>query len=119
MATQNGAYDEALAGAAGMNPDRQPMGTEVVSTVAFPSASPTSGTLVPKKNVAAADPTVQAKPSRANVPQDRSGAAYGVSVNYTAQTSPEAGSTQANGRLFKSSVNRDRYSFDEGNATSY
>jgi hypothetical protein len=119
MATQNGAYDEALAGAAGMSPNRQPMGTEVVSTATFPSASPSAGTLVPKKNVAAGDPYAQPKPSRPNVIQDRVGAAYGVSVSYTAQTSPEAGATQAQGRIIKSAVNRSRYNFDDGNATSY
>lgn len=113
----NDAYDEALAGAAAANPNRQPIGTEVAASV---SAAPaTSGTLVPKKNVAAGDPTAQPNPSRPNVPQNRNGAAYGIRVNYTAQTSPEAGMTQANGRLFKSAVNRDRYNFFDGNAKSY
>lgn len=117
MATNNGAYDEALAGAAAANPNRQPMGTEMASNV--DAAPATQGTLVPKKNTAAGDPAVQAKPSRPNVPQNRNGAAYGIRVNYTAQTSPEAGATQANGRLFKSAVNRDRYNFFDGNAKSY
>lgn len=116
MSATNDAYQEALAGMAGNNPNRQPMGTSAISAT---TAGVKAGTLVPKKNVAAGDPTVQPKPSRNKVMQERLGASYRVPVNYTATTSPEAGATQANGRLFKSAVMRDRYNFQDGNASSY
>lgn len=109
-------YDEALSGAASK---RNIMNTEALKANV---AAPKAGTLVPKKNTAAGDPTVQPKPDRKPVmtsASERLGAAYGVSVNYTASTSPEAGATQANGRVFKSAINRDRSNFDSGNSTSY
>ena len=57
------------------------------------------GTLVKKKNTAAGDPTKMAKPSRSNVTAS-SGARYGVRVKFQKSTAPEAGATQANGRVF-------------------
>jgi hypothetical protein len=109
-------YQEALAGAASMNPNRQPMGTSAISAGV---ASPQKGKLVPKGNTAAGDPALQAKGQRAPMLAERLGATYGVPVNYTATTDPSAGATQANGRLFKSPINRDRNNFDQGNGTSY
>jgi len=109
----------ALAGMAANSDLRQPMGTDALQASAAPALS---GTLVPKKNVAAGDPTAMAKPSRANVPNqavNRNGASYGIRVNYTASTSPEAGATQGNGRIFKSAVNRTRFNFDSGAGSSY
>lgn len=120
--TQNGAYDEALAGMASNNPNRQPMGTSALENTSYPSAKP-GGTPVARKNTAAGDPAAQpmARPTGRQLPPggERMGAAYGIKVNYTSQTSPEAGATQANGRVFKSAVMRDRYNFNDGNATSY
>lgn len=118
----NDPYEEALAGMAGNNPNRQPVNMDMVSSMSFPSANPASGTLMPKGNTAAADPTVMPNPKRSNVPyavNDRSGATYGIRVSYTAQTSPEASYTMSGGRVFKSAVNRSRMNFDQGNATSY
>lgn len=123
MANQGGMDDvmgSALAGMAANSKNRQPMGLEAVQNISVAPA--TSGTLVPKKNVAAGDPTVMEKPSRANVPNqavNRNGAAYGIRVNYIASTSPEAGATQANGRIFKAATNRSRFNFDDGASTSY
>jgi hypothetical protein len=116
---QNGDMDEALAGMAANNPNRQPMGTEAVQNISVAPAL--KGTLVPKKNVAAGDPTVMQKPSRSNVPNqavNRNGASYGIRVNYTMSNSPEAGATQANGRIFKSATNRSRFNFDDGAGSS-
>jgi hypothetical protein len=56
------------------------------------------GTLVKKKGAQAGDPAKMAKPSRKNV-LARSGARYGVRVKFQQTTAPEAGATQANGRI--------------------
>lgn len=108
-------YSEALAGAASMNPNRQPMGTSAVQATAAQPSTPT----VPRNNTQAGDPALQAKGGRAPMLAERLGATYGIPVNYTATTDPTAGATQANGRVFKSATNRDRTNFDEGNVTSY
>lgn len=87
-----------------------------------PSASPKAGTLVPKKNTAAGDPYgAGTKVNRVNQPYsgERKGAAYSVKVRYTKATAPEAGLTQANGRLVNPAVTRQEDSWNEGIATSY
>lgn len=107
--------DEALAGMAKQG--RTPMGK---SGVAFtsPSASPKAGKLVKKGGAQAADPYAQPVGTRKNVPASH-GASYGIRAKYMRQTSPEAGLTQANGRSFKSVINRTSPNFEEGNRTSY
>ena len=109
--------DEALAGMA--NSGRTPMGK---SGAAFtsPSASPKAGKLMKKTGNAkgATDPYAQPVGTRKNVPASH-GASYGIRASYMRQTSPEAGATQANGRVFKSVVNRTVPNFEEGNRTSY
>jgi hypothetical protein len=87
-----------------------------------PSASPEAGTLVPKGNTAAGDPTgAGTKASRVNLPYagERKGAAYSITATYMRQTSPEAGMTQANGRIVSPKVIRQRDSWAEGIETSY
>jgi hypothetical protein len=86
-----------------------------------PSASPKAGTLIPKKGAQAADPAAQGVGIRANVPSthDRNGAAYSIKSTYMRQTSPEAGATQANGRIFKSATLRTNPNFNDGVGTSY
>lgn len=111
-------YDAALAGSA--NQGRVPMGKEGVA-FSSPSAAPKSGTLVGKKNTQAGDLAATGVGVRANVPYagERSGAAYSIKARYTKSTSPEAGATQANGRVVSPSVVRSKDSFWEGNSTSY
>lgn len=113
--------DEALAGMAKVGKPRKPMGKDALKDVSFPSATPKgkSVKLMPKKNTAAGDPTVQAKPARPNTTVERKGAAYGIRTNYSAPVSPEAGATQANGRIIRSAIARDNANFNDGNATSY
>jgi hypothetical protein len=87
-----------------------------------PSAKPEKGTLVAKKNVAAADPAVQNQGTRSNrayAGQERLGAAYGVKASYAPQKDPSAGATQANGRIVNPSVTRQKDSWSEGLETSY
>ena len=109
-------YQEALAGAASMNPNRQPMGLDAIKATV---AAPKNGMMVPKKNVAAGDTAMQPTAQPSPVLAERLGATYGIPVSYTATTDPSAGATQANGRMFKSATNRSRNNFDQGTATSY
>lgn len=74
---------------------------------------PKAGTLVKKKNTASGDPYTQAKPSRTKVTAS-GGARYGIRVGFSKQVAPEAGSTQANGRLFSSAVKRTAPEFKSG-----
>jgi len=110
--------EEALAGMAKTGAPRQPMNKDGVK---FSAGVPKKGTLVKKKNTAAGDPYAQPVGIRKNVPssRDRNGAAYGIKTSYLKSNSPEAGATQANGRVFKSAVNRTNPNFSEGVATSY
>lgn len=74
-------------------------------------------TLMPKKGAQAGDPTIQAKPARPNriiSAAERSGAHYGVQSGMTANVAPEAGLTQANGRIIPSSVKRTSINFRGG-----
>ena len=78
-----------------------------------PSASPEAGTLIPKKNTAAGDPTgAGTKANRVNEAAapggERKGAAYSSS-----------GISKANGRVVSPSVTRQRDSWAQGIETSY
>jgi hypothetical protein len=86
-----------------------------------PSASPKNGTLVGKKNVAAGDPAITNPGIRANAPYagERKGAAYSIKATYMKQTAPEAGMTQANGRIVSPAIVRQKDSWTQGMETSY
>lgn len=86
-----------------------------------PSASPKSGTLVGKKNTAAGDPAITNPGVRANTPYagEKKGAAYSVKATYMKQTAPEAGLTQANGRVVSPAITRQKDSWSQGLETSY
>jgi hypothetical protein len=49
-------------------------------------------------------------------PKERSGAAYGIQVGFEAHVAPEAGMTQANGRILQNAVNRSAPNFRTGMA---
>jgi hypothetical protein len=78
------------------------------------------GTLVPKKNTQAADPTAGGKsggrPAILNAGGERLGAAYRVKSKYSV-SSPEAGATMANGRIVPSTMGS-RQNFSSGSADS-
>ena len=77
------------------------------------------GTLVKKKGAQAGDPTKMAKPARKNVlspDAGHAGARYGVRVKFQKSVAPEAGATQANGRIFPSAVKSQAPSFKAGMA---
>jgi hypothetical protein len=109
--------------AAGNTQGRKTMGDEGRKFTS-PSASPKAGTLIPKKNTAAGDPTgAGTKANRVNQPAaqggERKGAAYSVKATYMKQTDPSAGMTQANGRIVSPAVTRQRDSWAQGIETSY
>jgi hypothetical protein len=111
------------AAAAGNTQGRKTMGDEGRKFTS-PSASPQAGTLVPKKNTAAGDPTgAGTKANRVNearVPgAERKGAAYSIKATYMKQTDPSAGMTQANGRVVSPAVTRQRDSWAQGIESSY
>lgn len=73
------------------------------------------GTLMPKKNVQAADPTAGGKANRVNVPyQERIGAQYRVTVPFTPTIDPAAGPTMANARPVQSISGRANPNFESG-----
>ena len=79
------------------------------------NAKPLKGTLVKKTGNAkgGTDPYTQAKPSRTKITAT-GGARYGIRVKFQKSTSPEASSTQGNGRLLSSSVKRSAPNFKDG-----
>lgn len=112
---------EALAGMARIGNPRQPMGTAGYSFNA-PSAAPERGTLMPKTGNAKGAMEPAAMPGQpgthAYAAYDRNGAHYGIAVNYLAQTSPEAGMTQANGKIVRSVAAKSAPNFADGAASS-
>ena len=118
--------DEALAGMAKVGAPRVPMGKEGAKFTT-PSAKPSAGTLVKKKNTAAGDPTASGtKANRKNAPYspstagtERKGAAYSIKASYMKSNDPAAGLTQANGRIVNPAVVRSKDSWSEGISTSY
>jgi hypothetical protein len=76
-------------------------------------------TLMKKKNTAAGDPYKMAKPSRKFIKSPdagHAGARYGVRVKFQKSTAPEAGATQANGRILPSAMKSQAPSFKSGMA---
>jgi hypothetical protein len=71
--------------------------------------------LMPKGNSKSVDPAMSpAGPAYTYAPKERCGACYGVQVGFEAHTAPEAGFTQANGRLFQAATNRSAPNFLAG-----
>jgi hypothetical protein len=83
----------------------------IVNASGAPSANTT---LMPKGHSKSVDPAHQPVGKREYAPAERGGAAYGVSVGFEAHTAPEAGFTQANGRLLAPAVNRTAPNFSVG-----
>lgn len=72
-----------------------------------------TGTMVPKKNVQAGDPTAGGKANRVNV--EKIGASYRVQPKSTfVQLDPAAGPTMANARVVPSVQGRANPNFDSG-----
>jgi hypothetical protein len=77
-----------------------------------------TGTLIPRKNTQAADPTNPgSKQNRVNI--ERIGATYRVNANISAQIDPAAGATMANARIVPSIQGRENPNFESGLQSSY
>jgi len=71
-------------------------------------------TLVKKQHSKSVDPYIQPIGKRSYAPYERGGAKYGVPVMFQKTVSPEAGATQANGRIFKPAIKRQAPNFQMG-----
>ena len=89
--------------------------SDVKSSVDFksPSANPEVGTLVKKKNTQSGNPSIENHKVRPHV-KATSGARYGIKVKFQKTEAPEAGATQANGRLLPSAIKRSAPNFSAG-----
>lgn len=97
-------HEEAFDAAAQVGSPRVPMGALVPNL---------QGTLVPKKNVQAGDPTgMGTKVNRENI--ERVGASYRISVPFTPTIDPAAGPTMANARIVPSVAGRANPNFQGG-----
>lgn len=106
MARIHSTSDEHYSAAAAAGSVRVPIGTAAVETNY-------TGTLVPKKNVQAGDPTAGGKANRVNV--EKVGATYRVQPKATfMQLDPAAGPTMANARMVPSVQGRVNPNFDAG-----
>jgi hypothetical protein len=77
------------------------------------SKSPERGTLVKKKNTQSGNPVIEDHKVRPHV-KATSGARYGIKVKFQKAEAPEAGATQANGRLLPSAIKRSAPNFSAG-----
>ena len=79
------------------------------------AAQPAKGTMMPKGNTQAQDPTIMNKANRQNVPYDeRHGAQYRVTVPFTPTVDPAAGPTMQNARIVPSVQGRQNPNFQGG-----
>jgi hypothetical protein len=96
-------------------PGSAPAGTgKVVNASGAPSKNTT---FMKKGHSKSVDPARSpAGPAYVYAPKERSGAAYGIQVGFEAHVAPEAGMTQANGRILQNAVNRSVPNFRTGMA---
>jgi hypothetical protein len=110
--------EEVIASAEHANSARRYVGQ--ITGVADMSAAPLRGTLMPKKNVQAGDPTINNKANRKNVPagsaaqSERSGARFVVGASFPAVHQSEVGATMANARIVPSVAGRQAPNFNNG-----
>ena len=111
--------DEDAALAAEYSQGRQPEGREETS-FSSPSAGPLMGTLEPRKNVQAGDPTAAgtrvARPNRLMSSVERNGAAHTIVTSILKANEPSAGATLANARIIPATTKRN---FSGGIGSSY
>lgn len=107
-ATHHEAYEAASASGS----PRIAAGNATMNSVDETSSAQLQGTLVPKKNTQAGDPTAGGKANRTNI--ERIGAQYRVTVPYTPTIDPAAGPTMANARVVPSVAGRANPNFQGG-----
>lgn len=114
----------ALAGMAKVGNPRVPMGNAAYTLQGGYTPSKNT-TLRPKGGAQAGDPTPPTglrKSVAYPLPAgsgDRNGAGYRVVAKFPPHQSPEAGATQANGKVVRSAVNRSQPAFQDGSERSY
>lgn len=106
-------HHEAYEAAAAAGSPRIALGDATMNSVDELNQNQLQGTLVPKKNTQAADPTNPgSKANRTNI--ERIGASYHISVPYTPTIDPAAGPTMANARVIPSVAGRANPNFQGG-----
>ena len=111
--------EEILASAAHSSSPRRYVGMDAAK---FTNASgtPEKGTLMPKKNTQASDPTAGGKANRTNVSagnaaqSERMGARHRISVKFPAGHEPAAAATMANAKVVPSVQGRQAPNFGAG-----
>jgi len=115
MARSHQTSDEAHAAAGAAGSHRIAVGE---GSPAHESLEGMTGTLVPRKNTQAADPTAGGKANRKNI--EKIGATYRVQPKSTfVQIDPAAGPTMANARVVPSIQGRENPNFESGIQASY
>ena len=110
--------EEVIASAEHKNSARKYVGQS--AGFSAPSATPSKGTLMPKKNTQASDPTAGGKANRTNMlagnaaQSERMGARYRTTVKFAPTIAPEAGPTMANAKMVPSVSGRQAPNFDNG-----
>lgn len=82
-----------------------------------PSATPSVGKLMPKKNTQASDPTIMNKANRVNV--ERKGAQHRITAKMPAPINIEAAATMANAKIIPSVAGRQAPNFTNGVDSTY
>lgn len=115
MARNHITHHEAYDAASQVGSPRVALSDATMSSVDETNPGQFQGTLMPKKNVQAGDPTAGGKANRQNVPyQERIGAQYRVTVPFTPTIDPAAGPTMANARIVPSVAGRSNPNFQSG-----
>jgi hypothetical protein len=110
--------DEAHKAAASAGSHRIAVGAAEGNMPSFTPVMPTAGTMMPRKNTQAADPTAGGKANRKNI--EKIGATYRVQPKSTfVQIDPAAGPTMANARIVPSVQGRENPNFESGMQASY
>jgi hypothetical protein len=118
MARNHMTPEEVITSAEHKNSARKYVGQSV--GFSSPSATPSTGTLVGKKNTQASDPTAGGKANKSNVStgnaaaSERMGARYRTKVNFAPTIDPAAGPTMANAKTVPSIAGRQSPNFDNG-----
>lgn len=105
-------HHEAYEAAASVGSPRIALGDATMSSVDELNPAQLQGTLMPKKNTQAADPTAGGKANRQNI--ERIGASYRITVPFTPTIDPAAGPTMANARIVPSVAGRANPNFEAG-----
>lgn len=123
MSRNNPTPEEVISSAEHANSPRRYMG--MAAGAANISGSPLKGTLIPKKNVQAGDPTIANKANRKNVSagnaaqSERMGARYSVGVKFPKGTNIEAAATMGNAKMVPSVSGRQSPNFGAGMSGPY